>query len=274
MNNEDPGPITDFHVEHRRLLSGFEYLLCTRLTGAGDKGPLRVSLEHASYLFYKRRLEECSVELSRLGLFLKELEVIKDHNAHVYSKLTKPLRNQSGAQYYGARMELEVAYKLIYDGVSFRSREAPDFSIAWVDEEIYIECTSTHMDKMPDCDLTYKMANAVSGKGNKPYANARTVIALDVTNLMHHHQQPGEATFNGWEKAVLPALEATALGGVLIYFFMYEPASARIGAAYRRFDHPTIDPLLRSYLDAWFPFGTLKARSVFPPPQAFMKRSA
>jgi hypothetical protein len=264
MTNNVASINPEFHAEHRRLLSRFEILLGKKLTGAGEKGPLRESLEHAHYLFYKRRLDECSVELSRLGLFLEELEMIKAHNAQMFSKLIKPLRNQSGAQYYGARMELEIAYKLIHDRVRFRSREAPDFSISWVNEEVYIECTSAHMEKKPDCDLTYKISNAISGKGNKPYANARTVVSLDVTNLMHHHQQPGEATFNDWEKAVQPALEATPLGGVLVFFFMYEPASARIGSVYRRFDHPMIDPLLRSFLDTWFPFGKLKARSVFP----------
>jgi hypothetical protein len=125
-------------------------------------------------------------ELTTLALLVSDLKHIENFSRELRSHFRKMYQNNR-ADYYGFRMEVAAASLFIRRKMEFVKNESPDFIITMPgDEKVFVECGSAHLSKRREGDIGYKLASAVSSKASMPYCNLRTVLFLDITNIIHH----------------------------------------------------------------------------------------
>lgn len=141
----------------------------------------------------------------------------------IVRKLTSPQPSDS----LGARAELMMLSFLMEDYFQSRSieltdiqkGEASDYTLRYKGETIYFEITSAHTGIPKSRPLTYKIATAINKKAKKSYANKRTAVFLDVTNVFYRDLQAGQFAGDLYRKVSYDALSSTNLGGVVLMLF-------------------------------------------------------
>jgi len=176
------------------------------------------------------------------------------------------LRKASLQNYFGLRLEIRIAAKLIKDKIPFEKSEAPDFKLDDVTRwpGVGIECTSAHLDlecaKRP-VDVLYKVIRAIESKTEDRYATPLTILAVDASNLLFHEGHEECNKILGDKDVSNPHLQgpvdASVFQSALYFTFASEPLKDGAGSDYLRvrIDRNGIDARCKDFLDLEWPFG-------------------
>jgi hypothetical protein len=197
---------------------------------------------------------------------IEDLERIKDHDRDLLQQFKRKLRQASLQNYFGLRLEIRIAAKLITDKIPFKKSEAPDFKLEDVTRwpGVGIECTSAHLDlectKRP-VDVLYKVIRAIESKTEDRYATPLTIVAVDTSNLLFHegHEECSKILADkDMSKAHLQGpVDASVFQSALYYTYASESLKdgARTDYLRVRIDRKGIDARCKDFLDLEWPFG-------------------
>lgn len=122
-------------------------------------------------------------EAFHIGIFAMQLEAIKKKDEDLFRHFRRQLRRISEKGYFGFRLEVQTVSIFYQMNIKFRKRESPDFSVKYEGAEVFVECCSINLDEPRGKDVSYKVLSALTDKGRKPYANNKTALFLDYTNI-------------------------------------------------------------------------------------------
>lgn len=149
----------------------------------GFKGPVgRMIRDVLDYHDQKQRFVR-DWQAFRIGIFAMQLEAIKKKDEDLFRHFRRKLRRVSEKEYFGFRLEVQTVSLFYQMNIKFRKRESPDFSVEYEGAEVFVECCSINLNEPRDKDVGYKVISALTDKGRKPYANKKTALFLDYTNI-------------------------------------------------------------------------------------------
>lgn len=193
------------------------------------------------------------IELARLSLLAQQLTEIGQHDQALLAGFRRRLRANPLSDYYGARQEVAVARRLLFEGINF-DHELPqkaDFVIRGDGgQEAGIECTSAHLTTANDRDMAYKLRAKLRDKAKKDYADRTVAIAFDTTSI----DAVGGVLPHAAAEA---ALAETSFGALFLFTVMLnkDHTPPRFEQNYRRLDADAIAPELSKLLDRAYPKG-------------------
>ncbi|MGR6863363.1 hypothetical protein ACU5EH_25185 [Aliivibrio salmonicida] len=119
---------------------------------------------------------------------MTDLKSIKNHSEQNFFSFKKQLRKCNRiSQYVGIRFEISLAAFFVKKQVDYKNRESPDFEFKSGDRPLaFIETTSCHIVIEKPQNLYLKITSAIKAKSSKNYANNSTILAIDITNLVHN----------------------------------------------------------------------------------------
>lgn len=206
-----------------------------------------------------------ALELTRLQFLAKHLREVRDYNADLFEDLCSEIREAERGQldrYFGPRFEVDVAASLIRSGVDFSKRESPDFSVRQDGEEVFVECTSRHLEKPKDTDVRYKIGQEIRSKGEKDYCSPDTAIFVETTNIFAHMLHAGTLSSTEDLRDYLTEDLATTEFGAGVFFVVMvneDVEPARVEWNYLRVDRSNAASALTSFLDESFPVNGVEA---------------
>lgn len=195
------------------------------------------------------------LEMVRLKFLAQDLERLKEKKPQLLKRFRIRVR-QAGqnSSYYGFRFEVKMASMLLKDRFDFTMPDPPDFAIETKFGTAFIECGSSRLHKEKAGELWYKVEAELREKGAKPYANCRTALAMDITNLRFHGMgMDHPAAMVDLKPRLAEALNKTPLGSVLLYAYLYDRVDQRYHATYTRVDAEAAAPSLMSILEILAP---------------------
>lgn len=221
----------------------------------------RVLLHHNAGHYKERDLD-----LTTLVMLRKHLEEIQAHDPNLFAGFKRELRKCMEADnYFGLRMEINTAASLIRKGANFLKRESPDFAVTLPNGKAFVECGSAHFTKPKGYNVAAKLAANILGKCQKPYANPATARFMDTTNIFSADPRAYEDHLEHLKDHVRSCLPSDKYGSVLLFTYLQNADTNRFESAYVRADGDAIDPVLSSFLDAFYPTGFHSVdRYVFP----------
>ena len=194
-------------------------------------------------------------ELARVQLLIKHLEEIKAYNNDLLDIFRKKI-NRDDANYYGFRFEVAIAASLIRKDINFIKTESPDFAIKYDGKNIFIETTTSHIESKKEKSIKEKIRRAVNRKSRKQYCDLSTALFIDVTNIVHHGLIRDELrTDKDLRNYVTKLLKNTSFGSILLFVYICNLDSWRFELDYIRLDSREIDPVLKKFLDRYYPKG-------------------
>ncbi len=215
--------------------------------------PIGEALKNILWYHDNGRHKERDYEIARLNLLVKHLEEIKQHDENMLNSFRSKI-NRDDANYYGFRFEVATAASLIRKKVNFEKTETPDFKIIYGNHEIFIECTSRHLDKPKSRD--YKIKSAILEKSEKSYCLPNTTLFIDITNIYHHSWLKGQLIQSGQlREYVISLLESIKFGSVVLFVFILNKDLNRLELNYLRIDGYQTDLALKKFLDYYYPLG-------------------
>lgn len=204
------------------------------------------------YFFVENKiLDKAHYESNKLIYLIDQLKIINgwDNKAFKIFK-SKIINCKNEAEYFGIRMEILTAASLCLHKIFFQLQESPDFSISFFD--IYIECTSVHTKNTIDKDTGYKVLSAINKKNKKPYANHKTALSIDTTNILHNDIKNNR--HNSSNPSQKEALIAGCNYGSILSFAVSQVSNNITHFGYVRSDNDhLIDIRLKSFLDIYYP---------------------
>jgi hypothetical protein len=205
----------------------------------------------------------CQGELFQFELFAKHLHDVKGMRPDVFEAFKAKLYQCATADnYYGLRMEANIASTLARGDMPFEFQDRPDFSVQG--GAIYIECGSVWPDTSDrERDYRERVASTIRKKSRKRYATPKTVLAIEITSVLAamttHHAREVDTDFNQFLAALL---NGTDFGAVLLFSIVYSHETGILHSAYVRFDSPRMDSSLLGFMNTQFPMGSFR---VFQP---------
>ncbi|MBO8183262.1 MAG: hypothetical protein H0Z28_10810 [Archaeoglobus sp.] len=201
----------------------------------------------------EQKFEERDYEIIRLKLLVEDLQKIKHYDETMLVTFREKI-NRDETNYYGFRFEVAIAAFLISENVTFEKIESPDFRVLYDDKEVFIECTSRRTSDSSFRDVESKIRAAIEEKSGKDYCQANTALFVDVTNLYFHSISRGDLVDGQELKNYIGSLlEENDFGSVIIFVFILDKESNRFGLNYIRVDSNRIDPILKKFLDEYYP---------------------
>jgi len=195
-------------------------------------------------------------EYTYMRLFTKHLFQIREKNSGMFNRFKKDIIRQSHQiNWYGIRAEIGIAANLLtnFKGCVTKS-ESPDFIINRTESPVYIESTMAIVNSKKS-DVLYKIGAAINKKNSKPYANKRTALCIDLTNIFHRffeEQNNQEADLFNWLNDYVTKNEIK-YGSIVILLNLYMPEQRRCQSTYRAIKLSHCSEELSDFLDAVFP---------------------
>jgi hypothetical protein len=188
-------------------------------------------------------------ELTKLSLLAGDLQQIEGYSSDLLEAFQEQYAEDTRARYFGVRMEIAAAALLIRRGVAFTKGESPDFRIPVGDQEVSIECGSTHFAR-GSTPADVKIAQAVEEKVLLPYFDQRTALFLDITNVLSRTLRTREYLEQARiEEIVKTEMQGRPVGSIMLFHYFFDKATDRFEMGSFRFDNETVDPALRAFLD-------------------------
>jgi hypothetical protein len=245
----------DFILYYSTLALELARLLGVRfIPGRGLEGVVGKMLARVINYHNQGNSEFRDREITKLTLLVSELKDIEDFSPELLAKFRNMYR-KNRADYYGFRIEVAAASLFIRRQINFVKNESPDFTITMPNnEDVLAECGSTHLSKRKDGSIGYKIASTLRSKIAKPYVTTKTVLFLDITNIIHHtliskvylEQEQIQSIVKG-------QMSTRQIGGTCLFFLMLDKEKDYFGYHSIRIDNDNADPLLMDFLNAQFP---------------------
>ena len=177
--------------------------------------------------------KDITLEFGRLRFLVMQLEVIKNKNFEIFRRLRKDLRQRGhSANWYGVRAEILFATPLvsILQKKCYKS-ESPDFIAEYQGVRLFFEVSCPHMpkSKAQQRNVLYKITSSIRAKAEKKYANKKTALVLDITNIMYNHGSMDAASVENVFRYIEDFLEHNQIqyGGVWLLVLLFERSSLR-----------------------------------------------
>jgi hypothetical protein len=226
--------------------------------------PAQIVLEHMQ----RGDADLAQGEMFQLQLFVRHLGDVQRHRPDVFAGLqTRMYACAQADNYFGLRMEANIASTLARARVPFALQERPDFSVN--DGELFLECSSVWPDtKKPERDYRARVDAALRKKAGQRYARTDTALAVEITSVMAamvtHRRQPKDTDFHEFLEN---RLNASGYGSLLLFSITYSGRERTLESCYLRLDARVIDPRLRTFLEERFPLGDHRVYEPFTPGQ-------
>lgn len=248
--------ILDSMLQHGFVTVKLSELLNTQFIKKEDfETPIGKALKNVLWYHNNGRYKERDYELARLKMLVKHLEEIRQHDGNMLNSFRSKI-NRDDANYYGFRFEVATAASLIRKKVDFEKTETPDFKVIHDGHEIFIECTSRHLDKPKSKDLKYKIKSAILEKSEKSYCQPNTALFIDITNIYYHSWLKGQLIQSKQlREYVMSLLESIKFGSVVLFVFILNKELNRFELNYLRIDSHQMDLALKKFLDSFYPSG-------------------
>lgn len=245
----------NFILYHSQLALELARLLGVRfIPGRGLDGVVGKMLAKVINYHNQGNHEFRDREITKLTLLASELKDIENFSPELLARFRNMYR-YNRADYYGFRMEVAAASLFIRRKIDFVKNESPDFILTMSNnEDVFVECGSTHLSERKDRNIGYKIASVVNNKTATPYVNAKTVLFLDITNIIHHtlvsqvYLEQDEI-----ESIVKKQMSSRQIGGTCLFFYMLDKEKDYFGYHSIRVDNENAHPLLLEFLDGQFP---------------------
>lgn len=223
--------------------------------GVGSKTEIGQSL--SAILYYQNQGDylQRDCELGKATLLVKELQEIERYDPNLLKAFKRQIhKSVTRGQYFGARLEINIAATLIRKDTKFTKGESPDFTINKENKDIFIECGSAHLSRRKLGDLKCKISSVVNEKSNKTYCNPSTALCIDITNI-YYSSLINEALLEKDEirQYVRKTLEAISFGSVIVFIYAFNRELDRFESGYIRIDNRNIDETLLNFLNECFP---------------------
>ena len=248
-----------FPIVFGGTINGLNHVLGTRYfrTKQLPSDPIGDNIKQVMAHHRAGRRAERDWEAFRLGVLAMELHELREGRSDVVPGLRRALRRATQNEYFGARFEVEIAALLHRMNLKFAKSESPDFIITLGDgEQIFVECASANV-QGPKHDLTYKVIATLNKKEKKPYANERTALFIDFTNILHNsYRAASPITPRTLEAALRTAATKSSFGAVMAFAVLndLDTKSWALGGAALVFGSSTA-PALKSFFQVYFPRG-------------------
>ena len=210
------------------------------------------------WLFHQQgRCDERDLEIGKLALLVQHLRRIETYDKSLLRHFRKQIYDSAHnwENYFGVRMEINVAASLVKKGIRFMKGESPDFTVP--SSGVSIECGSAHVQGPKYVHPLAKLRSVIADKASKPYSNSNTALFLDFTNIQFAlGPVPDERAIRKSEVVgILDSLGAS-LGSVVCFcYFMADDKTFQ--SNYSRMDAHSISHELSAFLNAHYPFGRL-----------------
>ena len=187
-------------------------------------------------------------------MLVQGLKRIEQHGLTLLDNFADMLRDSNEDNYYGDRLELQVASLLISKNIVFTKSESPDFLITWKNQAVGFECTSVHYQTTRPSHRTLqeKIRKAINVKAKKSYAGKNTAVFMDITNV--HSFSTDDDNLLGdpvsLKNYLGNKLRRTNYGSIVAFTYIYENTPSLSWTLASRVDSPSIDPGLSDFLNA------------------------
>lgn len=250
-------PYTNLLLEVNRLLK--VKLIPSRPQYEGEIGRAFYNIiKHQNNGFLDKR----DFELLRMTYLVNNLQVIEKYSPEMLRAFAKKLTDNK--EFHGARFEVAIASTLIKKALQPIKQESPDFFIK--DHSAYIECTIARLGDRKKGDLSYKMKSAIAKKSAKKYCTPSTILALDITNLLHASSIADKSSIlqdnMSWteklREVAIDSLNTSNFGSLLLFHSSMDGQhksleERRFGLFHKRVDNGLISSNLKSFLDLFYP---------------------
>lgn len=202
----------------------------------------------------QKDFESVARELTKLSLLCDELKDIEKYNVGLLKKF-QTVYKKKRMEYFGFRLEVATASMLIRNKMNFEKSERPDYIInTSSNKKIKIECCTSHLSKLQDKDISYKIQSAINKKLKHNYLDNESVLFLDITNLIHHSIVTNNCLYQeSIESTVKEAMKNSDLGSVCIFFYMLDKDKDFYGHHHStRVDNDNISSSLLDFLNKYF----------------------
>lgn len=189
--------------------------------------------------------------LERLKRLLGELVAAKafyKHKNYNFSEVIQKLCSNEPSNSFGIRAELMMLSLLLED---ITKRESPDYFVNTPKGDVYLEVTHVHIRKAQKDTAGYKIAKAVRTKSEMPYANRKTALFLDITNIAYREI---EARRNPdlLRTYAAKTLQNSQIGAVILMQGAFNLQGKYI-PLYQTFLHSDASEALAKFLNRYYP---------------------
>jgi len=197
--------------------------------------------------------------IGKIYMLIEHLQKIEKHDPSLFEYFREKLKKTTDHEYFGERLEINIAAFLINKKIPFKKSESPDFKKV-NGQDINIECTSSHLTYKITSDkgIEDKIRKTIRNKAKKSYSKLNTALFVDITNLYYASLGFDSAFFRDKEDTrakILKRLLKTSFGSILTFTYLYEIKSDRYYSAHLRIDSDKIDKNLKMFLDKTLPLG-------------------
>jgi len=251
--------VINFMVRFGSVAAELNRLLRMRFSsGVGSKSPIGRSL--AAILYYQNQGDyiQSNCELGKMTLLANQLKEIERYDPDLLKvfrgKIRKSVRRD---QFFGVRLEVNIAVTLFRSGAEFIRGESPDFIIHRENESIFIECGSAHLSRArPPGDLKYKIGSVINQKSKKKYCGHSTALCIDTTSVYYNSLINETLLEKGEIRAyVTKALQTVTFGSVIVFTYVFNVRTNAFESGYIRIDGVNVDRTLVNLLNECFPMG-------------------
>ncbi len=204
----------------------------------------------------KDKLHRLFASYFNLKLLVQDLNRVEKHDAMLLDDFTGMLLKSNEDNYYGDRLELQVASFLVGKNIPFTKSESPDFWTTQGGKRIGFECTSVHYKttKPSDKALHDKIGKAINAKSKKTYAARSLAVFIDITNVHSFSTDADNLLGNpvSLKNYLGNKLRRTNYGSIILFTYVLQSAPSLSWATASRVDAPNADPELLAFLDSSF----------------------
>jgi hypothetical protein len=220
---------------------------------------LSLSVKSVIELFNKGDFTTQKYELAKLTFLVNSLGAIEANSPKILKKIKKKMKMaiKDHANYLGLRFEINQAYALLSKGVKIEYQDKPDFKVVTTKNyELFFECGSTHFFYEPKGDILDKLYTVIKEKSDKSYANLKTGLFIDVTNLVHMSTKNKIPDLSIKMRKVIESTNNN-YGAIILIMYLIDNDRDRFGCNYIRVNNANIDSSLNMFLNMYYPNGSL-----------------
>lgn len=201
-----------------------------------------------------------------INFFIEDLKYIQLNSPKNFQAIRKRLRNQSHTNsWHGYRFEARTLKSFLRKGIAAKCREHPDFELYYNGASLFAEAVSplVGLDAALRNTYAYKIKNAILKKNKKDYANQRTILLIDITNILHHSF--GRPNLDDLSSAFEEIYNEESIKfGALLFFQVFmtnDHTNTRVSyeTFWKRIDTGNCSSCLKLFLDEHYPFGHVEA---------------
>ncbi len=218
--------------------------------------PLTTQIQSLYQFQHNGDFRSRNLQLWSIQFLIQQLRDIERYDTKLLEDFGKKLKTVGYGEYFGVRMEINIATALFKNNIKFKKRESPDFEISFNSDIVFIECTSSHITFTNHTErvIQNKIHSSIRKKTKKSYCNDKTALFIDVTNLAY----TGYSKIldkSEMKKYLQKILSHTKYGAIVLFTFISNYDLNRYESSYVRIDNKITNEILFDFLNQQYPLG-------------------